>query len=812
MEAFSFVLCCCTLFSALMICSATDTIPAGGLISDGQTVASSGGSFELGFFDPGNSKRYLGIWYKKIASGTVVWVANRDAPLNDTSGLLQLSSSGMLVLSSGTKESILPIWSSTSSHDPTENPVARLLDTGNLVVFAGNSILWQSFDYIGDNFLAGMKFGRNLVTGHDNYLTSWKSTTDPSSGDYTNKLDHSGYPQIFLRKGSVIQFRTGPWNGLRFSGMPSLKPNPIYTFEFVYNDQEIYYKYELINSSVISRMVLSQLGILQRFTWINRSEEWSLYVTAQMDNCDRFSVCGAYGTCSINNSPPCGCLRGFKPKFPSNWEYGDWSGGCVRKTELSCKDGEGFIKAPSVKLPDTRNSVFNRTMDLKECEKWCLKNCSCTAYSSLDIRGTGCLIWFDELIDIRQYDQDGQDLYIRMAASELGGSSGEMTRRIKIIVVVVLSVAVVIGLIYAFFAWKNKWLKLKEQMTQSQRRDVPNEEDLELPLISFNDTAEATSNFSIDNKLGEGGYGPVFRGKLRDGQEIAVKRLSKVSRQGADQFKNEISLIAKLQHRNLVKLLGCCIQGDEKMLIYEYMPNRSLDSFIFDKGQSYSLDWPKRCKIINGIARGLLYLHQDSRLRIIHRDLKASNILLDYEMNAKISDFGMARSFGGDETGASTGRVVGTYGYMSPEYAIDGIFSVKSDVFSFGVLVLEIISGKRNRGFVHPDHKLNLLGHAWKLFTEGQAESLMDTPVRDSCDLSEVLRFTQVGLLCVQQSPEDRPSMASAVLMLSSEVALPQPKEPGFFTDRQMVGTDSSSSKMDICSTNELTLTMFTPR
>ncbi|KAK4768044.1 hypothetical protein SAY87_003185 [Trapa incisa] len=812
MEAFSFVLCCCTLFSALMICSATDTIPAGGLISDGQMVASSGGSFELGFFDPGNSKRYLGIWYKKIASGTVVWVANRDAPLNDTSGLLQLSSSGMLVLSSGTKESILPIWSSTSSHDPTENPVARLLDTGNLVVFAGKSILWQSFDYIGDNFLAGMKFGRNLVTGHDNYLTSWKSTTDPSSGDYTNKLDHSGYPQIFLRKGSVIQFRTGPWNGLRFSGMPSLKPNPIYTFEFVYNDQEIYYKYELINSSVISRMVLSQLGILQRFTWINRSEEWNLYVTAQMDNCDRFSVCGAYGTCSINNSPPCGCLRGFKPKFPSNWEYGDWSGGCVRKTELSCKDGEGFIKAPSVKLPDTRNSVFNRTMDLKECEKWCLKNCSCTAYSSLDIRGTGCLIWFDELIDIRQYDQDGQDLYIRMAASELGGSSGEMTRRIKIIVVVVLSVAVVIGLIYAFFAWKNKWLKLKEQMTQSQRRDVPNEEDLELPLISFNDTAEATSNFSIDNKLGEGGYGPVFWGKLRDGQEIAVKRLSKVSRQGADQFKNEISLIAKLQHRNLVKLLGCCIQGDEKMLIYEYMPNRSLDSFIFDKGQSYSLDWPKRCKIINGIARGLMYLHQDSRLRIIHRDLKASNILLDYEMNAKISDFGMARSFGGDETGASTGRVVGTYGYMSPEYAIDGIFSVKSDVFSFGVLVLEIISGKRNRGFVHPDHKLNLLGHAWKLFTEGQAESLMDTPVRDSCDLSEVLRFTQVGLLCVQQSPEDRPSMASAVLMLSSEVALPQPKEPGFFTDRQMVGTDSSSSKMDFCSTNELTLTMFTPR
>ncbi|PKI65665.1 hypothetical protein CRG98_013960 [Punica granatum] len=248
------------------------------------------------------------------------------------------------------------------------------------------------------------------------------------------------------------------------------------------------------------------------------------------------------------------------------------------------------------------------------------------------------------------------------------------------------------------------------------------------------------------------------------------------------------------------------------MLVYEYMPNKSLDSFIFDRAQSSLLDWPQRCKIINGIARGLLYLHQDSRLRIIHRDLKASNILLDEEMNAKISDFGMAKCFGGDETEANTRRVVGTYGYMSPEYVIDGIFSVKSDVFSFGVLVLEIINGKRNRGFNHPDHKLNLLGHAWKLFQEGRPEDLMDAPVRDSCDISEVGRSIQVGLLCVQQSPEDRPSMASVVLMLSSDISLPQPKEPGFFTERQLIEGDSSSSKIDFCSTNKMTMTLLTAR
>ncbi|KAL6853472.1 hypothetical protein ACP4OV_019501 [Aristida adscensionis] len=821
--------------------TSTDTIQWATSLTGNHTLVSAGGVFELGFFSPAGAggRTYLGIWYASVPGLTVVWVANRQSPVVTAPGALRLAADGRLLVVDGQNATV---WSSAP---PTRNvsrrATAQLLDTGNFVLSADGSgaeqsVAWQSFDYPTDTLLPGMKLGVDVRAGITRNITSWSSPADPSPGNYTFKLVlGAGLPQFFLLGGGARVYTSGAWNGEILTGVPYLKAKD-FNFRVVSSPDETYYSYAIRDPSLLSRLVVDgAAGQLKRFSLSNGA--WSSFWYYPTDQCDYYAKCGAFGYCDTDRSPPCGCLPGFAPRSPERWALRDWSGGCVRRANLSCDGGDGFWVVDRMKLPAATEATVYAGMTLDQCRQACLSNCSCRAYAAANVSGgvgVGCVIWAVDLVDMRQYPVVVEDVYIRLAQSEIdalkaAGKHRRPQKSVLIAIAATLSCALLLLVAFCCCFWMNKARSKQQQDTaslppssvdqvlpyrirslpslspvQSQKSGEANEEmsmryaekDVDLPLFDLEVILVATDNFSDRNKIGQGGFGPVYVAKLEDGQEVAVKRLSRRSTQGGREFMNEVKLIAKLQHRNLVRLLGCCIDDDERMLVYEYMHNQSLDTFIFDEEKRRWLTWQKRYEIILGIARGLMYLHEDSRFRIIHRDLKASNVLLDRNMVPKISDFGIARMFGCDQTTAYTGKVVGTYGYMSPEYAMDGIISMKSDVFSFGVLVLEIVTGRRNRGSYEPELDLNLLGYAWMLWREGRSVELLDEAMGGGFEHGKLLRCVQVALLCVEAQPRSRPLMSSVVAMLASESAtIPEPKEPGVNVGRRTSDTESSRTQ-----------------
>ncbi|XP_028104369.1 G-type lectin S-receptor-like serine/threonine-protein kinase SD1-1 [Camellia sinensis] len=326
-----------------------------------------------------------------------------------------------------------------------------------------------------------------------------------------------------------------------------------------------------------TRLTLNESGLLQRYI-LNKKNTWDLMFTVPNDLCDRYGYCGPNGICRIYKSPTCECLKGFIPKSQQEWDVLDWSSGCVRSVPLDRQNGEGFVNVVQVKLLDLLEFRLNIGMSIKECEGECLKNCSCIAYANSNISGdgSGCLMWSGDLIDTRESPEDNsdRDIYIRLPASAIDSihDSNNKKRHVKILLLSATLGILTLGTVCGCIIMK---IKPKRRALNGKK------ESLELPLFDFTTIAATTSNFSDANTIEKGGFGLVYKGKLSTEQEIAVKRLSKGSGQGLDEFKNEVTSIAKLQHRNLVRLLGCCIQGEEKMLIYEYMCNKSLNYFIY---------------------------------------------------------------------------------------------------------------------------------------------------------------------------------------------------------------------------------------
>ncbi|KAK4254008.1 hypothetical protein QN277_009444 [Acacia crassicarpa] len=812
------------LFLHCSSCHSLTTISTKQPLKDGDVLLSTGEVFALGFFTPSNNSknRYVGIWFHKVPKQTVVWVANRDNPLNDSSGVFSINTHGNLVLNHTKNQNLNTIWSSNVSASSRIDILAELLDSGNLVLRDSGGrgkVLWQSFDYPSDTLLPFAKLGLDRKSGLNRILTSWKSLDDPSFGSATIRIDPTGYPQFFIYKNGEPFWRVGSWTGPGWSGIPEMVPDPVQSVVFTNNADEVTVMnvVKIIKDpAAFERNVLDETGQILRNIWRAQENRWIVAWSGPSEECDRYRRCGSNSICDPYKKEKleCVCLPGFEPK-----NLRDGSNGCMRKKNVStCESGEGFVKVAYVKVPETSKAQVdnNKSMSLDDCKETCLKDCSCTAYTSVNkITHIGCLTWHsDDMEDIRAFNGTGQDFYVRVDAVELAkyerkpyGSLGKKGFVTVIVVSIFLFILVATSLLYWFVK------KARHAKGTHSNYEVDREGNSDVPFFDLSDIIEATNNFSIANKIGQGGFGSVYKGLLKNGMEIAVKRLSKYAEQSIEGFKTEVAIIAKLQHRNLVRILGCCIQGEDHLLIYEYMPNKSLDSFIFDAAKKLQLDWRKRFNIICGIARGILYLHQDSRLRIIHRDLKASNILLDFALNPKITDFGMARIFGGDQIQANTEHVVGTYGYMSPEYAMEGLFSIKSDVYSFGVLLLEIVTSRKNSGY-YDGINSSLVKHVWDLWKEGRALEIVDPSIKcETCLEHEVVKCIQIGLLCVQEYASDRPTMLEVVSMLENGSTLHPPKPPAFvFKNSTSDQSNQATMTEEFTCSNEMSTTVTEDR
>ncbi|TVU10298.1 hypothetical protein EJB05_43821, partial [Eragrostis curvula] len=785
-------------------CASDDRLVPGKPLSPSSTIVSDGGSFALGFFSLSNSnpaKLYLGIWYNDIPGFTVVWVANRETPATNSRSsapVLSLTNTSNLVLSDGDGR---VLWTTNITGATATGLAAVLLNTGNLVVRSPNgTTLWQSFEHPSDTFLPGMKIRIKYRTRDGERLVSWKAPDDPSPGPFSYGGDPDTFLQTFIWNGTRPLVRGGPWTGNMVSSWYQLNTSATGYQTVISTEEEIYVSYSLSDGAPHARYVLTYSGEFQFQSWNGNSSAWTVLGASSASGCSRYGYCGPYGYCDYMEAvPTCKCLDGFEPRSPEDWNGGNFSQGCRRKEALQCSDG--FLAVQGMQVPDKFVHIMNRNFE--ECAGECTKNCSCVAYAYANLttsrtKGdvTRCLVWAGELIDTTK---DGTEtLYLRIAGQDTGVRAAKTNvLKIALPTVLISGILIIAGISIAWFKFKvsaqirkrkgHKKLNLDSMNTSDELGEAKPTHDLEFPFVGFEDIVFATNNFSESCKIGQGGFGKVYKAML-SGQEVAIKRLSKDSEQGTEEFRNEVILIAKLQHRNLVRLLGCSVEGDEKILIYEYLTNGSLDAILFDNSRKMLLDWPTRFSIIKGVARGLLYLHQDSRLTIVHRDLKAANVLLDADMRPKIADFGMARIFSDTQKKANTQRVVGTYGYMAPEYAMEGVFSVKSDVYSFGVLILEVVSGIRRSSFSHIAAFPNLAIYAWKLWKEGKEKDLADLSIVDTCLVDEILLCTHMALLCVQENPDDRPLMSPVVLALengsSTLSTLPNPSSPGYYGQR----------------------------
>ncbi|KAI3728802.1 hypothetical protein L6452_17445 [Arctium lappa] len=772
------LLMCCTkhnnlmgvlllLYFSLTVCfsSGADTLYANQSLSGDQTIISKGENFVLGFFTPGNSSNYyIGIWYKKISSNppTIVWVANRETPVSDRfKSELRIIDGNLVLLN----ESNFQIWSTnvTTTTTNSNSAVVIIHDDGNLVLTdRSNSVetTWQSFDHPVNTWLPGSKLAYDNRTKKSQLLTSWKSRENPDVGLFSLELDPLEKAYISKWNNSNQYWTSGAWNDRIFSGVPEMSLNYIYNFSFFSNENESYFTYSVYDPSIISRFVMDGSGLVQQQTWLEPLKQWNTFWSQPRTRCQVYAICGSFGTCRETGLPFCSCLTGFKPSSESDWNQSDFSGGCVKKTNLSCgrnAESPEFLMIRVMDLPPNSSVAVGSS---GECRTNCLNNCSCNAYSFVNNQ---CSVWDGELLNISEDDSNGKTIYVKVASKDLPHHKKSKEVHVSTVVGSVAGVVFVLGLIMLII--------------YRRKRSLAGKTTMEGLLVAFvyRDLQTATKNFS--DKLGGGGFGSVFKGVLRDSSVVAVKKLESMS-QGEKQFRSEVSTIGTTQHVHLVRLRGFCAEGNNKLLVYDYMPNGSLDSHLFHEKQDNLLNWKTRYEIALGTARGLVYLHEKCRDCIIHCDIKPENILLDADFCPKIADFGLAKLVGRDFSRVLT-TLRGTRGYLAPEWLSGVAVTAKADVFSYGMLLFELVNGKRNaersqdsRGTFFPYLAASVV------MVGGDILSLLDSRLNREASIEEVTKIFKVAFWCIQDEEESRPSMSMVEQILEGVLDVNMPPIP----------------------------------
>ncbi|XP_048562653.1 G-type lectin S-receptor-like serine/threonine-protein kinase At2g19130 [Triticum urartu] len=736
---------------ALLAASATtDTILPGEGISGNETLVSKSGGFELGFFPPGPGIHYfLGVRFRNMGHSPTFWLGDRVVITDLPAASLEIFADSLCIKQNGASLRCMP----SPGGNVSSAAVAVLLDNGNLVVRdQGNSslVLWQSFDYPGDAMLPGARLGLDQDTGKNVSLT-FKS------------FSHNGSLSVdATRRNGFVLTTDGHANGGTFPDwMVSSQDNGS---SLLLNHREG------LNSTEFLQFHLGQVSLMRYSEpdpagngtggWVAR---WSF-----PSNCKSGGFfCGKFGACT--SSGKCGCVGGFTPSYPIEWGLGYFVTGCSRSLPLSCEsDGQTEHDDSFAPLDKLQGLPYDAQEEMagtdEVCREACRSKCYCIAYS---YGGHGCKLWYHNLYNLSLAARPPYSkIYLRLGPAPRN-KKGLQARGIALLVTGLICFASLILIMVLLWRFRRNSL-------------AAGKFEVEGPLVvyTYAQIKKATMNFS--DKIGQGGFGSVFRGTLPGSTDIAVKNL-KVIGEAEKQFRTEVQTLGAIQHNKLVRLLGFCVKEDRRLLVYEYMPNGSLDAHLF-REKSGVLSWNVRYQIALGTAKGLAYLHEECEDCIIHCDIKPENILLDAEFCPKIADFGMAKLLGREFNSALT-TMRGTMGYLAPEWLSGLPITRKADVYSFGIVLFEIVSGRRCTEVVKIGSHRYFPLHAAAQVNEGEVLCLLDARLEGDANVEELEVICRVACWCIQDQENDRPSMGQAVRMLEGVVDVDMPPIPTSLQD-----------------------------